>query len=390
MMPGATKKTHSLLLRIAVSGGLIGYVLSIIPFRDVVPVVGQEPVRGIVEDQTPEALIVRANGVTQAISIDRIEVRPGKPLYDEGFLSIIRRLRVGVYLPTLLLLVAVVAIDVVRWQVLLRVQGVDLAYGPAFALTYGGVFCNSFMLGSTGGDVIKAVLVARRTTRKARAVLTVFLDRLVGLVALVIVAGAVLPFEIDRPEVQRLAFGVYGFLVAFVAGCLVYFHPRFRSSGLYRWLMARLRLKVLRELDAAFYAYRRAPKTIVIALVISLAAQVLGIMAIVGFGKSLGITQVSVADYFVLFPIAAIISAVPISISGWGVGEAAFVALFGAVGVSPVACVTLSILYRLSTMLVGLPGGLVFLLGIENLQVKESEVAEVEAAGHGRLEADSA
>lgn len=383
MKPGAIKKVLSLVIRLAVSAGLIGYVIHIIPFLDVVPLDGQAPLRGTVEAETPQSLTVRVEGMVRTLPVDQVEKRRGMPLYDKGFLHIVKEIRLGVYLPTLLLILAVILIDVVRWKVLLRVQGIDLDYGHALALTYGGIFCNSFMLGSTGGDVIKAVLVARRTTRKARAVLTVFLDRVIGLVALIIVAGAVIPFEIDRPEVRRLSWGVYGFLVAFFGGCLVYFHPAFRASRLFRWLMARLHLKVFHELDAAFYAYRGAPRAIGIAFGISFVAHMCGIFAIVGFGKALGITQASVAHYFVFFPIIAVISSIPISISGWGVGEAAFVALFGAVGVPPAAAVTLSILSRLSTLLVGLPGGLVFLLGIENLKVKESEVAEVERAEEG-------
>ncbi len=383
MKSAAIKKVLSLVIRLAVSAGLIGYVVHIIPFQDVVPRVGQEPLRGSVVAETPQALTVLVDGETQVVPIDQVEKRPDKPLYDQGFLSIIKRMRLGAYLPTLLLVLAVILIDVVRWQVLLRVQGVELAYGPALALTYGGIFCNSFMLGSTGGDVIKAVLVARRTTRKARAVLTVFLDRVIGLVALIIVAGAVIPFEIDRVEVRRLAWGVYGFLAAFFGGCLVYFHPAFRASRLFRWLMARLKLKVLHELDAAFYAYRGAPRAIGIAFGISFVAHMCGIFAIVGFGTALGITGPSVAHYFVFFPIIAVISSIPISISGWGVGEAAFVALFGPVGVTPAAAVTLSILSRLSTLMMGLPGGLVFLLGIESLKVKESEVADVERGEEG-------
>lgn len=333
MKPGAVKKLLVLFLRLAVSVGLIAYVLHKFPFRDLLPIV--------------------------------------------------KEMRLGIYFPSLLFFFAMIFVDVVRWQLLLRVQGIHLGYLPALALTYGGVFCNSFMLGSTGGDVIKAVLVARKTTRKARAVLTVFLDRVIGLVAIVIVAAVVLPLEWHVPQVRQLAWGVYGFLGAFFGGCLVYFHPAFRASRLFRWLMARLRMKVLHELDAAFYSYRGAPRAILFAFAISFFAHTCGILAVVGYGKALGITQATVADYFVFFPIIAVMSAIPISVSGWGIREAAFVTLFGYVGVPARFAGTLSVLSYLSALLVGLPGGLVFLLGIENMKVMESEVAEVQAAEEG-------
>ncbi len=383
MKPGAVKKLILNLVRLAVSAGLIAYVLHIIPFRDVVPLANGKTIVCTVTAEKPEGLTVLVAGKSQEIPLAEIARREKKPLYDRGFIPIVTQMRKGIYFPSLLFLFTVILIDVVRWQLLLRVQGVVLDYPHALALTYGGIFCNTFMLGSTGGDVIKAVLVARRTTRKARAVLTIFLDRLVGLVALVIVAGAVIPLQWNVPEVRRIAVVVYGFLGAFFGGFLVYFHPAFRASRLFRWFMARLRMKVLHELDAAFYAYRGSPRVVVLAFAITFVAHLFGILAIIGFGKALGIQEASVAHYFIFYPIIAVVCSIPISFSGWGVGEMAFAALFGAVGVQPAAAITLSVLSRLSILFVSLPGGLVFLLGVEDLKVKESEVAEVHAAEEG-------
>jgi hypothetical protein len=63
----------------------------------------------------------------------------------------------------------------------------------------------------------------------------------------------------------------------------------------------------------------------------------------------------------VIVPIANLSALLPISISGWGVRESAFVLGFGMVGVAAADALALSILFGLLNMLVGVSGGLVWL-----------------------------
>ena len=70
---------------------------------------------------------------------------------------------------------------VVRWRIVLAAQGLHLPLGRATRISFVAQFFNSFLLGSTGGDLIKAYYAARETHhKKTEAVTTVFVDRLVG------------------------------------------------------------------------------------------------------------------------------------------------------------------------------------------------------------------
>jgi hypothetical protein len=65
-----------------------------------------------------------------------------------------------------------------------------LSWGRATGITFVAQFFNSFLLGSTGGDVIKALYAARETHhKKTEAVVTVFVDRLLGLWAMLFFAA---------------------------------------------------------------------------------------------------------------------------------------------------------------------------------------------------------
>jgi glycosyltransferase 2 family protein len=82
---------------------------------------------------------------------------------------------------------------VVRWRIVLEAQGLHLPLGRATTISFVAQFFNSFLLGSTGGDLIKAYYAARETHhKKTEAVTTVFVDRLVGLWAMLLFAGVMM------------------------------------------------------------------------------------------------------------------------------------------------------------------------------------------------------
>ncbi|NQU09262.1 flippase-like domain-containing protein, partial [bacterium] len=83
----------------------------------------------------------------------------------------------------------VVVLGVVRWQSILRVQGLELPFRRVCSINFIGLFFNAFMLGATGGDVMKAWYVAHETHhKKAEAVATVIVDRVIGLLVLFVIA----------------------------------------------------------------------------------------------------------------------------------------------------------------------------------------------------------
>ena len=84
-------------------------------------------------------------------------------------------------------------VGVVRWRIVLEAQGLHLPLGRATSISFVAQFFNSFLLGSTGGDLIKAYYAARETHhKKTEAVTTVFVDRLVGLWAMLLFAGVMM------------------------------------------------------------------------------------------------------------------------------------------------------------------------------------------------------
>ncbi len=97
---------------------------------------------------------------------------------------------------------------VARARLLLRHWGIALPYRTVLSLTWLGQFCNTFLPGSTGGDVVKFYRVCRLAPNsKTAGFAALVADRLVALAALVLLAGTALVVG-DRGVFRQLAGGV--------------------------------------------------------------------------------------------------------------------------------------------------------------------------------------
>src|SRR5215217_7423435 len=84
----------------------------------------------------------------------------------------------------------------VRWRWLLLVQGIELGWARLFALIFIGIFFNFFIPGGTGGDVVKIFYLLKETPgQRGPALLSVFVDRVIGVVTLALFAAGVVVLQ---------------------------------------------------------------------------------------------------------------------------------------------------------------------------------------------------
>ncbi len=349
------------LLRVAFTAAAVLIVLSMIRFRDHVriaeapgkaKVVDRAEIRGI-EREGDRAIVRWADGrATEHAAADVTE--------HEGFLSLFGRADKGLFVAMVAAFLAPAFFLALRWWVLLRGHGFEAPFGRTFFVTYAGLFFNSFLPGSVGGDLARAVIGASGEERKAAVAGTVILDRLVGLAVMIVMGAACLTPFLGRFEDPTPAILVYGLFGGMVLGYLVYFNRSLRG-----WVRERLPFrKVLAELDSVFKAARERRPLVAKAAGLSVLSQGTAILAIYGLARALGIEGVPLWTFFVFEPIIFIVTAIPVSVGGWGVQEGAYVYLFGTfAGMDPNQAIALSVLYKLSWILVSIPGGILFALG---------------------------
>jgi uncharacterized protein (TIRG00374 family) len=100
----------------------------------------------------------------------------------------------GPLILSFILMGATIMTGVIRWQTVLKVHGLDMPLQRTTQISLIAHFFNSFLLGSVGGDVLKAYYVARETHhKKTEAVVTVLVDRIIGMFSLLLFACVMLP-----------------------------------------------------------------------------------------------------------------------------------------------------------------------------------------------------
>jgi len=94
-----------------------------------------------------------------------------------------------IVLSFLIMLVAIL-VTFYRWKLLLKGQNIMLSNKEIISLGFIGIFFTSVMPGAVGGDIIKSVYIAKKVKgRTVSSVLTVLLDRIIGLAALIMICS---------------------------------------------------------------------------------------------------------------------------------------------------------------------------------------------------------
>jgi uncharacterized protein (TIRG00374 family) len=224
-------------------------------------------------------------------------------------------------------------------------------------------FVSSFVgnfLPSVGGDVYRAYQLAQLQVRPAQAAASVLMDRVLGVLSMVIVAAAALALlrNVDVP-------GVVPALVVTAAGCAVAAAGVFseRAAALAVTLAARLRSPrldhIARGLTDAVRRYATHHAALFAVLLASISVQALRVVQAYCLGRALDIQQ-PLPVYFALVPLITLVMQLPITVAGLGTTQLAFERLFGQAGVAAPQAVALSILFLALGTVGNLPGGLLY------------------------------
>jgi uncharacterized protein (TIRG00374 family) len=225
-----------------------------------------------------------------------------------------------------------------RWQLLMRVQGISLSWFRVWQLVMIGMFYNLFLPGGTGGDLVKIFYAVREAPKSKSAVfLSVVVDRLAGMFALILVSSGV--FLVFFKELTVLPM-VRGFTVAvcvIFAATLVLvavglivdrFHLASRIPATMPGHAAIL------DTARAFSVYARDWKAVVAAVLISLPLNLFifsgAIFAATAFPGNPGPAAMTS-----VIPVVNTISALPISLAGIGVREKLFSSMLHSLYATP-------------------------------------------------------
>lgn len=242
-----------------------------------------------------------------------------------------------------------------RWHVLLRAQGIALTRAATLRLVLGTTFYGTLLPGVVGGDVLRSALAVRAAREhKAAALLSIALDRALGLAGLLLVA---IGLALAHPSaLSRLI------AAAALAVCALLLALTFATHRIAPLARGRGRIAtVTRAIVSALRLWRAAPAALVAGLALSMAIAGLDIAGLLLIAHAAGMTQLAGIEQALAGTLALLANSLPLTPGGLGVGEAAYAnaaaLLAGAARGAPYASVFLA--YRCATLLSILPGAVV-------------------------------
>ena len=260
---------------------------------------------------------------------------------------------------TLLLVAADRLVMAVRWLLLLRAAGVDLPAAAALRIFLTSSFVGSFLPAGVGADAARAYAVAARTSRGSQAVASVGIDRILGLVAIAALGLAGLAGWAQHVEPALRARLIGAAALGGAAIVAVFWVDRLARAWMpAAWRDTRWGWRVLR-LGDAIGAYRAHPRVLAQVLALSVVVQLVRVFQAYGLGRGLGL-EIGLPYYLVFMPIAMLLLLLPVSVSGFGLPQAAIVWLLRPVGVPDAEALALSTLIIVVGILGNLPGALLY------------------------------
>jgi glycosyltransferase 2 family protein len=281
---------------------------------------------------------------------------------------------VGAYALGLLASMIAVLITFVRWYILVRAQGLPFTLTNALRLGMVGYFCNTFLPGSVGGDLVKATFIAREQSRRTVAVATVLIDRAVGLWGLCWLVAIVGSFGwltgLLAGPAERVLQSISATAVGIVAGSLVVWVllgllPNRRADRFARRLEGIPGVgHSAAEFWRAVWMYRRESRSVWLALGLALVGHVFFVLSFYLAALTLqdSVDVPSLVGHFLIVPIGMAIQAgIPLP-GGIGGGELVFSKLYRLIDYPESNGFLMSLVYRCGfTWILGLTGYLVYL-----------------------------
>ena len=231
-----------------------------------------------------------------------------------------------------------------RWYILGVGTGDFLNILTAIKINFAAMFCNQVLPTSIGGDVVRVTLAGREGLTIGRAIRTVLLDRVTGLVSLIVlIAVTFIAVESYLPKewpVQTIK--ISPILILIVVFILFYngkmLAPLLQKVAYLEWFGT-----FLREGSVLI----REGKTIYYTILISIIIHSIGALCVWTLANDLGL-EISYMSVLGFLPFISLAQLIPISIAGWGVREGVVVTLFAWMGMDTSIALLVSIIWGAS------------------------------------------
>lgn len=231
-------------------------------------------------------------------------------------------------------------ITALRWRVLIRVHGAPPPLFYLMRVYLYSVFLNNFFPSTVGADPVRAALVPRTSIPLSVSLVTVVVERVIGLFALLFMTILFLPVSSSRldlpiPWLPICLAAAAGSLLAWRLVAATGWMPRLRAATAGRPLLGRM-TGLLDKVITPLQGFLGAPWQLLAVFALTLLLQTNVVFFVMFLARSLGISLPLLA-YFALVPLTRLVISIPLTINGIGLREGTMGTFLGVWGVGGAA-----------------------------------------------------
>lgn len=254
-----------------------------------------------------------------------------------------------------------------RWKTFLHYTGIDESFFSLLKISMKSAFLGIVLPSSQGQDVMRMYYIEKKHPKKLMtSSSTVIVERMVGFLLLAFM-GLLFSLLVSFPQKGKVIL-IIGLINVFLwAGLFVFLNDKVFSKvhSFFEKRKNRKRIGgILDFIDRTYYSISHFPykKSFVLSTTLILLYQLSTVFVVFLVFKAFGV-NLPFSEHLAFYPIIAILSVIPVTISGLGLRESFFVFFYSFVGVAPDVAVTVSLVnYCVEVVLYALLGGVVFLI----------------------------
>ncbi len=240
----------------------------------------------------------------------------------------------------------------VRWYFIVNTGRQRMDYKKALQITFASLIANFMFLTSVSGLAVRVILTVREKVSLLFALGASVIDRLMTLLALLILAALFMPFAHTYMGKELMIMAASLFATLLVLGLGLYALSKTHYGSFLK--SSRKTACTLKYMQTIF----TKPHLFSSIIMVSLIAQLFYFGAVYILLQGLEI-DIKFVQLLTVLPMIALISSLPIGIGGWGVREGAFVYGLGILGIGMeqafLVSIQVGLLGLVSATLVGLP-----------------------------------
>lgn len=283
----------------------------------------------------------------------------------------------------LLLSVVMVWVSCLKWQLFIQAFGHAVPMRELMRLYTIGYFYNVFLPSYVGGDAARSYQLGRILHSQKEALICTFLERFTGLLAMVTLATLCLGFGVVVPTSVVIPV-LFAFLGALVLALMCFSGTI--SRVLWSWVffvvtslgfsgISRRMNALFQKLEISMSEIRKSPQLFLNTMLLSFAFHMLTVLNTYLAARAVSWESPDIGGLFVVVPLVLLVSMLPITPSGIGIQEGAFLFFLERIGATQAQGLGVGLVLRMKVLLVALLGGLLWSLTRDTGRLRSANTA---------------